>query len=48
VAQALFVTLEKELPEARAAYVKAGQGKSLENTNSYKNKRGRAAYCGPL
>jgi len=29
VAQALFVTLEKELPEARAAYVKAGQGKSL-------------------
>jgi hypothetical protein len=29
MAQAIVVTLEKELPEAQAAYVKAGNGKAL-------------------
>jgi hypothetical protein len=29
MAQAIVVTLEKDLPEAMAAYVKAGQGKAL-------------------
>ena len=48
MAQAFVVTLEKELPDAMAAYVKAGQGKALAREADRLDNAARAAKVQPL
>ena len=48
MAVALVVTLERELPDARAAYVKAGQGKSLARESDRLDSAARRKNVAPL
>ena len=48
MAQAVVVTLEKELPDAAAAYAKAGSGKALLRESDRLNTAARGRQVAPL
>ena len=48
MAQAVVVTLEKDLPDASAAYVKAGSGKALARESDRLDTAARGCHVAPL